>query len=138
MSQTKMLITVSNELCDNLDRHKKPSHFTNRLPLVITAPNESMKEIASKYYIRLEGISVLPWPKKPLIICCSLCDQQLFGHTFEKVLGLTYGPQKFTKPKVPTQMTRSDEIEIELKSIDGETINNIQSATVQLSIEKYE
>ena len=133
-----MLITLSNEPCDDLDRHQKPSHFTNRLPLVITTPNEPMKEIGSEYYIRLEGISVQPWPNKPLIICCSLCDQQLFGQTFEKVLGLTYGPQKFTKPKVPTRMGRSDEIEIELKSIDGETINNIESVTVQLSIEKYE
>ena len=131
-----MLITVSSEFCDNLDRQKKPSHFTNRLPLVITA-DEPMKETVSLYYVRLEGIAIQPWPSKTLIICCSLCDQQLFGQTFEKVLALTYGLQKFTRPKVQTQIGRSDEIEIELKSIDGEIINNIESVTVQLSIEKY-
>ena len=51
----------------------------------------------------------------------------------QNVLAMTYGVEKFTRPRVPVQKVRSREIEIELKSIDGTPIN-ADTVTVQLSI----
>lgn len=127
-----MLFTVSNAACDNTNKFTDATHFTNRLPFTIVT-DEFMKHGQPIHYIRLEGISINPWPNKTLLICCNFCERQPYGQNMQNVLAMTYGVEKFTRPRVPVQKVRSREIEIELKSIDGTPIN-ADTVTVQLSI----
>ena len=86
------------------------------------------------YYARLEGIAIRPWPAQPLLICCNLCDRQIVGQSFENVLSMTYGMEKFTRPNVPARIGRYEEIEIELKTFDGQAVT-VDSVTVQLTLD---
>lgn len=129
-----MLITVANTLCSVLDTYQSATHFNNRLPLTIEI-NEPIDEILN-YFVRLEGITVLPWPEIPFLVCCNFCDTQpCGGQYFENTLSLVYGKEKFTRPKVIARMDRFSEVEIQLKAINGETIEPIEKTVIQFSLE---
>lgn len=122
-----MLVTVSNKVCTDLDKHSSPTNFTNRLPFVIVTD--------TTYSIRLIGISIQPWPETPFLVCCNLCEQQPIAQTFANVLSMTYGNEKFSRPRVPARTGRYEEVEIELVSISGEPIV-VESVTAQLTIDQ--
>ena len=124
-----MLFTISNMLCDSQDRHSSASHFVNRLPFVIEIDK-------SKHFVRLEGISITPWPGQPVIIYCNLCDHQPIGKNFAKVLSMTYEREKYTRTDVPTQLGRYQEIEIHLKTMDGEDVDELSDVIIQFSIDQ--
>lgn len=132
-----MLFTLSNKLCDSVDRYTDATHFTNRTPFVLVFEEAMIDGEATNHYIRLEAISIDPWPSEPLMVYCSLCERQPFGKSLEKVLSMTYEQGKFSRPKVQAQLGRNNEIEIELKTIYGDPVI-IDTVIMQLSVEKFE
>ena len=122
-----MLLLLSNELCLSTDTLSDAVHFTNRLayPLINSPPT---------YKLRVCGLAVYPWPKKPFIVLSNICEnsQPTGGKKFTRALTMAYGKEKFTTPDVlmvPGYI--EGEIEIKLESLDGE---KIEADTVAVQI----
>ena len=120
-----MLLLISNKLCSSSDSLTKAAHFTNLLPT-------PLKNDYSKLNLRVEGIEVHPWPKKPFLVLCNLCDKSQLagGQQFTNVLTMC-GTNKFTKPRVPMQPGSFEQVEVKLEHIDGE---NVAADIVMLQI----
>jgi len=132
-----MVLTVSSDLCTTQDLFKKPSHFSNRLTVPITISYDDAKG-GPNYNIQLEGIAIYPpiFPNgaKPILVTCNLCDVQPCGKSFTNMLSMVYGNEKFTRPKVPARLGKTEEIIIEIKTINNNDVNNLTSVSVQLSL----
>ena len=126
-----MPLTLSSKLCTANDQFKKPLQFSNRLPFEISI-DEHIKGGPS-YWIQMEGISIDPWPNKPVMITCNLCEVQPAGKDFVNMLSMVYGKEKFTQPKVPALLGIKQEIMIEVKTFDNVNVDT-NSVTLQLSL----
>ena len=144
----KTQLVLSNELTTVPDRLSEPYHFVNNLamPLDLEDPImvNSVKErrmVKSPYAMKLETLSVEPWPNQTFLVCCNLCPQAYVGHHFKRILsvGSAY-PNSFSQPVLePHSGGRFKEIEISLHPMKGQSfdmLNNIQTVTVQISIVK--
>ena len=122
-----MLLTLSSELCTASDILKSPSKFSNRLPFPLIISE------GSNYNVKLEGISINPWPTKPVLICADICEKQPCGKNMMNCLAMAYKNGKFTQPKVPTKLGQTQEIVIEVKTLD-DIFMHLKSVTLQLSL----
>ena len=122
-----MLVSVSTKNClPDLDQYTSAIHFTNNTPAVI--------EIHENMTIQLIGLAVNPWPKYPFLIVCNLCEcQPCGGRSWEDVLSMVSGKDKFTMPKMPMRLGNYYRIDIQLKSYFNEKIAG--DVTMQMAIE---
>ena len=126
-----MLLTLSSDLCTGQDQFKKPTKFSNRLLFPISI--DEHVNGGPNYNVKLEGISINPWPTKPVLINCNLCEPQPCGKSLVNAVSMIYEKGKFTQPKVPAKLGEVQEILIVLSTVKGETID-ATSVTVQLSL----
>ena len=126
-----MLLTLSSELCTSNDRFRNPNKFSNHLPFPIVI-SEHVNG-GPNYYLKLEGISIDPWPTKPVLICVSLCEPQPCGMSMLKSVSMIYEKGKFTQPKVPAKLGESQEIVIEVITVEDIAVP-VRSVTLQLSL----
>lgn len=124
-----MLLTLSSKLCTVNDHFRSPNKFSNQLPfpLVINVNG------GPNYYVKLEGIAMDPWPDKPVLICVNLCEPQPCGKTMVNAVSMIYGKNKFTQPKVPAKLGETQNILIEVNTVDDIAVT-FKSVTLQLSL----
>ncbi len=122
-----MLLTLSSKICTTDDRFRSPKKFSNRLPFPLIINGDS------KYYVKLDGIHIDPWPTKPVLICADLCEPQPVSKTMVNALSMIYEKGKFTQPKVPAKFGEMQEIVIEVITVEEPDVI-VKSITLQLSL----
>ena len=116
--------TLSNKLSN-----EKASNFITILPQPLVLPN------GTGALIKLEQLHLNPWPKageEPLIIACNLCEYQVLGSSYERVLSVV-SENKFSKPNIQARSGHFQSIEVKALKMNGE-LADIKSVTVQISI----
>ncbi len=103
--------------------------FHNHLPDPVTLGADSK--------VKLELIHMSPKPSKPLLLCCNMAGYSAVGAKMEKVLSMVHEtPQGYEASKLLVAAAPGiyNDITIELISIDGIAVGNVQHVAIQIGI----
>ena len=130
-----MLITLSSSSAPAIKTSNNSITFTNELPQILEIPNRI--PMFTEKRIKIEGLSIKPWPKSAAILTVNLVEPQIYGNkSYRNIISLVdYKNSNYSKPTIPISPGVYDNITVELSTIDGSVLN-VTSVHVQFTIEE--
>ena len=130
-----MLVTLSSSSAPAIITSNNSITFTNELPQILEIPNRI--PMFSEKRIKIEGLSIKPWPQSAAILTVNLVEPQIYGNkSYRNIISLVdYKNSNYSKPMIPISPGVYDKITVKLSTIDGSDLN-VTSVHVQFSIEE--